>query len=105
MLADGLVGQADRRPFPPIADFLPKTGLVKGSEVYVLGPRALAQVFPISSQDRPDWIGFGKSAEAIVARYHLEGQPKNEDAVLLLAEYPTQQVAANQYDELARWIS
>ncbi len=105
VLADSLFAQADRRPFPPIIDFLPKTGLVKGSEVYVLGPRALAQVFPISAQGRPDWIGFQKSAEAIVARYHIEGQPKNEDAILLLAEYPTQQLAANEYDQLGHWIS
>jgi hypothetical protein len=105
VLADGLVPQADRRPFPPITDFLPKTGLVKGSEVYVLGPRALAQVFPISAQGRPDWIGFGRSAEAIVARYHFQGRPKDQDAVLLLAEYPTQQVAANAYDGVGHWIS
>jgi hypothetical protein len=104
-LAGGLVHQADRRPFPPITDFLPKTGLVKGSEVYALGPRALAQAFPISTQGRPDWIGFAKSAEAIVARYHLEGQPKDQEAILLLAEYPTQQVAANEYDQLGHWIS
>jgi hypothetical protein len=105
VLADGLFPQADRRPFPPITDFLPKTGLAKGSEVYVLGPRALAQVFPITAQGRPDWIGFGKSAEAIVAHYHLQGRPKNEDAVLLLAEYPTQQVAADAYGGLSHWIS
>jgi hypothetical protein len=106
VLADTVSPQADRRPFPPIIDFLPKTGLVKGSEVYVLGPRALAQVFPISSQGRPDWIGFGKSAEAIVAHYHFPGRPQNnEDAVLLLAEYPTQQVAADAYDGLGHWIS
>ena len=104
-LADSLFPQADRRPFPPITDFLPKAGLVKDSEVYVLGPRALAQVFPISTQGRPDWIGFGRSAEAIVARYHLDGQPKNEGATLLLAEYPTQQLAANEYDQLGHWIS
>jgi hypothetical protein len=104
-LADGLFPQADRRPFPPIIDFLPKTGLVKGSEVYVLGPRALAQAFPIGAQGLPDWIGFAKSAEAIVARYHFEGRPTNADAILLLAEYPTQQVAANQYDQLGHWIS
>ena len=104
-LADSLFPKADRRPFPPITDFLPKTGLVKGSEVYSLGPRALAQAFPISAQGRPDWIGFKRSAEAIVARYHIEGQPKDQEAILLLAEYPTQQVAANEYDQLGHWIS
>ncbi len=101
-LADGLLPSADKRPYPPLAGFVPKEGLVKGSEVYVLGPRALAQVFPIKGQNPPDWIGFDKSAEAIVAHYHLAGRPKDEDAVLVLAMYPTQQVAANQYDRVNR---
>ena len=89
VLADSVFPQADRRPFPPIVDFLPKAGRVIGTEVYVLGPRALAQVFPIDTQGRPDWIGFEKSAEAIVARYHIAGQPKGENAILLLVTYPT----------------
>jgi hypothetical protein len=104
-LGDGLVSRADRRPYPPIAGFLPKAGLLKGSEVYVLGPRALAQVFPIDAQNGPDWIGFDKSAEAIIARYHFDGEPKGKDAILLLAMYPTQQVAADQYNRLGRWIA
>ena len=105
VLADSLLPRSDRRPFPPIANFLPKAGLVSGSEVYVLGPRALAQVFPINTQGRPDWIGFDKSAEAMVGRYHIAGQAKKEDAVLLLALYPTQQISANQYDRLATFVS
>jgi hypothetical protein len=104
-LADSLLPSADRRPYPPLAGFLPKEGLVKGSEVYVLGPRALAQVFPIKGQSLPDWIGFDKSAEAIVAHYHLAGRPKDEDAVLVLAMYPTQQVAANEYDQVNRVLA
>jgi hypothetical protein len=105
-LADALSRQSDKRPFPPIAGFLPKAGLVKGSEVYVLGPQALAQVFPIGgTQGRPDWIGFDKSAEAILARYHVAGQPKENDATLVLAMYPNQQIAANEYDRLAKFVS
>ena len=105
-LADSLLPQADRRPYPPLAGFLPKEGLVKGSEVYVLGPRALSQVFPIKGQG-PGRIGLGlrRSAEAIVAHYHLAGRPKDEDAVLVLAMYPTQQIAANQYDRVNRVLT
>jgi len=105
VLADNLFPRADRRPYPPIADLLPKAGLVNGSEVYVLGPRALAQVFPISAQGTPDWIGFNKSAEAIVARYHLAGRAQNADGLLLLVMYPTQQIAADEYGRLDRWIA
>jgi hypothetical protein len=104
-LGDSLLPKSDRRPFPPIAEFLPKAGRVNGSEVYVLGPRALAQAFPINTQGGPDWVGFDKSAEAMVGRYHLAGQAKDENAILLLVMYPTQQVAANQYDALSHFIS
>jgi len=103
-LADGLYPSADKRPYPPLAGFLPKEGLVKGSEVYVLGPRAMAQFFPIKG-NQPDWLGFDRSAEAIVAHYHLAGRPKDEDAVLVLAMYPTQQIAANQYDQVNRALA
>jgi hypothetical protein len=104
-LADGLKPHVDRRPFPEIAQFLPAPGLVKGSERYVLGPRALAEVFPSGSAASKDWVGFGDSAEAIVARYHLEGQAKGQDAILLIALYPTQQVAADSYNSLGKWFA
>jgi hypothetical protein len=105
VLADSLFPSADRRPYPPLARFLPKNGLVKDSEVYVLGPRALAQVFPVEGKTAADWIGFDKSAEAIVAHYHLAGRPKDEDAVLVMAIYPTQQIAANQYNQVGRSLA
>jgi hypothetical protein len=105
VLADSLFPSADRRPYPPLAHFLPKNGLVKDSEVYVLGPLALAQVFPVEGQSAKDWIGFDKSAEAIVAHYHLVGRPKSEDAVLVLAMYPTQQIAANEYNAVGRALA
>lgn len=105
VLADSLRPRADLRPYPPIAGFLPKEGLVKGSEVYVLGPRALARLFPVKGQNPGDWIGFDRSAEAMVAHYHLTGRPKDEDAVLVLAMYPTQQIAANAYNQVGRILA
>ncbi len=57
-LADGLVRRADRRPYPYITDYLPTEGLEHGSEHYVLGPQALAQV--VSGQREHsrglDWV-------------------------------------------------
>ena len=67
-----------RRPYPDIPDYLPQAGLEHGSEHYVLGPLALAQVFPVNGRIPRDWIGFDSGAEGIVARYHLPGQPKEE---------------------------
>ena len=103
-LAAILFPHADGRPFPVIAGYLPKAGLVPGSERYVLGPQALAQVFPTDVKQR-DWVGFNRSAEAIVAHYHLAGEPKDKDIVLLVALYPTQQVAANQYDAISKAVA
>ena len=104
-LADGLVRRADRRPYPYITDYLPTEGLEHGSEHYVLGPQALAQVFPVSGSTPADWIGFDKSAEAMVARYHLKGQPKDQESTLVLALYPTQQIAADRYNQLTKWFA
>jgi hypothetical protein len=103
--AAGLFPRADHRPYPPIIGFLPKDGLIHGSEVYLLGPQVLARAFPMNKTVAPDWIGFDKSAEAIVAHYHLDGQPKDKEAILLLAIYPTQQIAADAYGQLDKSIS
>jgi hypothetical protein len=104
-LANVLLPRADRRPYPDIPDYLPQAGLEHGTEHYVLGPLALAQVFPVNGPIPRDWIGFDKSAEGIVARYHLPGQPKDQAATLLLVLYPTQQIASEQYAVLPKWFS
>jgi hypothetical protein len=109
-LAQSLAAQADRRPYPPIAGFLPKAGLIPGTERYVLGPLALAQAFPSGATIRTDWAGFGSSAEAIMGRYRLAGKPPAQssgrsrpaEGVLLLILYPTQQLAADRYDAISK---
>lgn len=127
-LATGLKPHADRRPYPVIAGFLPQEGVmpgdqrypigqgsavslpahlhfIPGTEKYVLGPQALADVFPVSVLNQPDWLGFGRSAEAVVARYQLGGADKGKEATLLLALYPTQQIAAAQYDTISKALN
>ncbi len=102
-LATALARRADTRPYPRIGDFLPQQGLVHGSEQYVLGPKAMASVFPKGTTGQTDWIGFGKSAEAIVAHYRFkDGGP---DSLLLIATYPTQQIAAEQFAALPQWFA
>jgi hypothetical protein len=86
---------ADHSPFPSIGEHLPEQGLVRRSEHYVLGPRALAQYVPIGTDD---WVGFDHSAETILARYRLAGK----DATLLIASYPTQQIAAEKFAGMLR---
>jgi hypothetical protein len=104
-LAQSVARQADRRPYPPIATFLPKAGLIPGSERYVLGPLALAQAFPAGATNRTDWAGFADSAEAIVGRYRFSDQLSGNrpaEGLLLLILYPTQQLAADRYDALSK---
>jgi uncharacterized protein DUF6599 len=125
-LAQSVASQADRRPYPPIVGFLPKAGLIPGSERYILGPLALAQVFPSGAAVQTDWAGFASSAEAIVGRYRLSdvlsskltggtsrvpsGRPVSSDSrgghptegLLLLILYPTQQLAADRYNALSK---
>jgi hypothetical protein len=86
---------ADHTPFPSIGEHLPEEGLVRRSEHYVLGPRALALYVPLGTND---WVGFDHSAETIVARYRLAGK----DATLLIASYPTQQIAADRFAAMLR---
>jgi hypothetical protein len=86
---------ADHTPFPSIGEHLPDKGLARGSEHYVLGPRALAQFVPLGTDD---WVGFDHSAETILARYRVAGQ----DATLLIASYPTQQIAADKFAGMLR---
>ena len=108
-LAKSVATQADRRPYPPIATFLPHEGLIPGSERYVLGPLALAQVFPAAPANQADWAGFGSSAEAVVGRYRLSDKPSGgqrpAEGVLLLILYPTQQLAADRYNELGKSLA
>jgi hypothetical protein len=114
-LAQSVAAQADRRPYPPIASFLPQAGLIPGSERYVLGLLALAQVFPPGAANQTDWAGFASSAEAIVGRYRLSdqlsvkssaggpsGKGRPAEALLLLILYPTQQLAADRYNALSK---
>ncbi len=105
-LAQSVGHQADRRPYPPITTFLPKEGLIPGSERYVLGPLALAQAFPPGAANQTDWVGFASSAEAIVGRYRLSDKPASKgrpaEGLLLLILYPTQQLAADRYDALSK---
>jgi hypothetical protein len=83
---------SDDGPLPIIQDFLPTNNLVERSDHYILGPVVLNQFFPVESGD---WLGFSHGAEAEAARYHLNGK----DLTLLIADYPTPQIAA---DELSR---
>jgi len=91
---------AHQGPLPTIWQILPDTGLVERSDHYVLGPVALNQFFPAGNDD---WLGFSDGAEAEVAQYQLKGQGANgQNATLLIADFPTPQVAADRLLHIRR---
>jgi hypothetical protein len=68
---------------------------VRNSERYVIGPLSLAHFVPLGTDD---WMGFDNSAETILAHYIVGGK----DETLLIASYPTQQVAAVKFAGMLR---
>jgi len=97
-LAAQIASRADGSPYPTLAQHLPARGRVANSERYLLGPQALQRLLPLGNGD---WLGFADGAEAELARYRHNGQ----EATLLLAAYPTPQVAARKFEELGRWFA
>jgi hypothetical protein len=126
-IATAVLPRADGRPYPKLAQYLPRRSaapqapseqsgarpaaampltIVPNSERYALGPRALrialGDQFPASSDD---WMGFGKSVEVITARYRAAGRPAEQAVTLLVAIYPTQQIASTQFASLGNWLA
>lgn len=95
-LANRLKKLAGSQPsLPNLPFYLPREGLVAGSDRYLLGPRALQRVAPFAPGD---WAGFAYGAEVEAARYQTEAGP----AILLLISYPTPQIAAERLRDFAR---
>jgi hypothetical protein len=93
LLADAIRKHADATPLPPIREYLPEHGRVLGTERYALGPAAYrAAAIALDRADfapLADLAGFSSGAEAMFARYKSGAN----EAVLLLIEYPTPQLA------------
>ncbi len=79
--------------YPTLWQYLPGEGFERTSDHYLMGPAALSRVFPPAEGD---WLGFGQGVEAESARYHLRGEP----LTLLLAVYPTPQIARAKLQDM-----
>ena len=79
--------------YPAMWQYLPGQGFVRTSDHYVIGPAALTRVFPFATGD---WLGFSKGVEAESARYEMD----HDSLTLLLAIYPTPQLARLELQEL-----
>lgn len=92
-LLQQIVTLADKTPFPPIQTFLPKEERTLSSERYALGMAGFRR--GAEESGRADFAGlaeragFNSGAEAMFARYKNGSQ----EAVLLLIDYPTPQLA------------
>ena len=88
-----LASSADKTPPPPIPGFLPNSSVEEFTQRYALGPTGFQAA--LESLQRKEYAaladeaGFRSSAEAIFARY----RNGKDEAVLLLIEYPTPQLA------------
>jgi len=79
--------------YPTLWQYLPGEGFERTSDHYLMGPAALGKVYPSAEGD---WLGFAQGVEAESARYHFHG----ESLTLLLAVYPTPQLARAKLQEL-----
>lgn len=76
-------------PMPPLGEFLPPEHMVLSSAKYAAGPQVFQRLAP---QLPAMGMGFHMGAEAIAAEYHLPGK---QPMTLVLALYPTPQIAKN----------
>ncbi len=94
-LVTAVSARADKSAYPTLGSYLPAQGRVPNSERYFLGPIGLQSAIAASGANfipGGDWLGFGDGAEAALGRYRSDGG----ESILLLAEYPTYQIAAGQ---------
>jgi hypothetical protein len=102
LLSEQVKQKADKTPAPPIPNYLPEKDRVEKTELYALGPSAfraaLANLGRAEYADLASEAGFNNGGEAMLARYRAG----REDAVLLLIEYPTPQMAGLHWKHLAQ---
>jgi hypothetical protein len=103
-LIASLRARADQTPLPPIRAYLP-AGFIDGSQRYARGPAGFRNAIASLKEDEfatlADEAGFNSSAEAMFAHYRAG----KDEAVLLLIEYPTQQLAEQHLRHLELAIS
>jgi hypothetical protein len=103
-LVKSVSGHADPTPLPPIRAYLPR-GFTDGTQRYARGPVAFGNAIASLKQDEFGNLvkeaGFNLNAEAMLAHYR-EGR---DEAVLLLIDYPTPQLAEQHLRHLEQAIS
>jgi hypothetical protein len=103
-LATAVHKYSDQTPLPPIRAYLPR-GFSDGTQRYARGPVAFRNAIASLKRDEfanlVEEAGFNLNAEAMFAHYR-EGK---DEAVLLLIDYPTPQLAEQHLRHLEQAIS
>ncbi len=103
-LVNAVSAHADQAPLPPIRTYLPPE-FIDGTQRYARGPAAFRSALASLKQDEftnlVSEAGFHLNAEAMFARYRAG----KDEAVLLLIEYPTPQLAEQHLRHLEQAIS
>jgi hypothetical protein len=103
-LVKSVSGRADQTPLPPIRAYLPQ-GFTDGTQRYARGPAGFRNAIAALKQEEfvplAKEAGFDLDAEAMFAHYR-EGR---DEAVLLLIDYPTPQLAEQHLRHLEQAIS
>src|SRR5712692_2206058 len=104
MLVNAVSAHADQPPLPPIRAYLPP-GFTDGTQRFARGPAAFRNAITWLKRDEfanlVSEAGFNLNAEAMFAHYRAG----KDDAVLLLIEYPTPQLAEQHLRHLEQAIS
>jgi hypothetical protein len=104
-LVNELQAGADPTPLPPLRIYLPDRALVDGSQRYALGPAAFRTAAAVLNCGAftalTEAVGFSDGAEAMLAQY----RSGKEEAVLVLLEYPTPQLAGYHQKHLESKLS
>ena len=103
-LVAALEPQASSEAYPTLWQYLPTEGYVQHSDRYALDPQTLARAIAETGGGTwasGDWLGFDDEVEAETARYMVDGH----EVTLLLASYPTQQLATVHVEEMAQWFA
>ena len=99
-LSQQINARADKTPPPPMPNYLPARDRIPGTEKYALGPAAFrAALLSLGRQEYAALsgaVGFSSGAEAVFARYGTS----RDNAVLLLIEFPTPQLAGLRWKHL-----
>jgi hypothetical protein len=92
-LVASVAAHAQQGLLPTLWQHVPPKRMIERSDRYILGPQTLNQLFPVALGDS---LGFSNGTEAEIAHYRLG----DRDATLLVADFPTPQLATQALAEL-----